>query len=109
VPAPGLDAGARGRFPVDDTRGDAVLAVVAHPLREVGRLSLPGTPCGLPYDGVAQLLWVTLAATNEVVGLNAAGDQIVEVARFPTVRQPSTGRVYLGSRTTGQLQLIDTR
>jgi DNA-binding beta-propeller fold protein YncE len=111
-----LVADARGRFLVADTRGDAVLTVVAHPLREVCRLSVLGTPYGLAYDGAAQLLWVTLTATNEVVGLNTAGDQLVEVARFPTVRQPntvavdpSTGRVYVGSRTTGQLQLIDTR
>jgi DNA-binding beta-propeller fold protein YncE len=111
-----LVADARGRFLVADTRGDAVLTVGADPLREVGRLSLPGTPYGLAYDGDAQLLWVTLTATNEVVGLSTAGDQLVEVARFPTVRQPNTvavdpttGRVYVGSRTTGQLQLIDPR
>jgi hypothetical protein len=57
---------------------------------------------------------VTLTATNEVVGPSTAGDELTEVARLPTVRQPSTvavddasGRVFIGSRATGELQLID--
>jgi hypothetical protein len=57
---------ARGRFLVVDTRGDAVLAFTADPLREVNRLRMPGTPYGLAHDGAAQVLWVTLTATNEV-------------------------------------------
>ncbi|MCW2577067.1 MAG: putative lipoprotein [Modestobacter sp.] len=111
-----LVADTRGRFLVADTRGDAVLTFTADPLREVGRLALPGTPYGLAYDRSAQLLWVTLTATNEVVGLSTAADQLTEVARFPTVRQPNTvavddasGRVFVGSRATGELQLIDPR
>jgi sugar lactone lactonase YvrE len=104
----------RGRFLVADTRGDAVLTFAADPLEQVDRLALPGTPYGLAYDAGAQLLWVTLTATNEVVGLSTAGDRLTEVARFPTVRQPNTvavdpsaERVYVGSRATGELQLID--
>jgi DNA-binding beta-propeller fold protein YncE len=109
-----LVADDRGRFLVADTRGDAVLTFSADPLTQVDRLPLPGTPYGLAYDGAAQLLWVTLTATNEVVGLSTAGDQLTEVARFPTVRQPNTvavdptsGRVFVGSRATGELQLLD--
>jgi DNA-binding beta-propeller fold protein YncE len=99
-----------------DTRGDAVLAFGADPLAEVATFPLDGTPYGLAYDGTAQVLWVTLTATNEVVGLSTAGAQLREVARFPTVRQPNTvavdptsGRVFVGSRATGELQRVDPR
>jgi ABC-type Fe3+-hydroxamate transport system substrate-binding protein len=80
----------RGRFPVADTRGDAVLTFTADPLEQVAEFPLDGTPDGLAYDGTAQLLWATLTVTNEVVGLSTAGDELAEVARFPTVHQPNT-------------------
>jgi len=109
-----LVADARGRFMVADTRGDAVLTFSADPLVQTGELPLAGTPYGLALDTTGQVLWVTLTATNEVVGLSTADDELTEVARFPTVRQPntvavdsSTGRVFVGSRATGELQLID--
>ncbi|SDY55339.1 hypothetical protein SAMN05661080_03837 [Modestobacter sp. DSM 44400] len=111
-----LVADTRGRFLVADTRGDAVLTFSADPLRQTARYPLPGTPYGLAYDTTDQVLWVTLTATNEVVGLSTAGDELTEVARFPTVRQPNTvavdpttGRVFVGSRATGELELIDVR
>ncbi|WP_369138275.1 hypothetical protein [Modestobacter versicolor] len=109
-----LVADGRGRFLVADTRGDAVLAFSADPLEQVASLPLAGQPYGLTYDGTDQLLWVTLTGTNEVVALSTACEQLTEVARLPTVRQPNTvavdpgtGRVFVGSRTTGQLQLVD--
>lgn len=56
---------------------------------------------------------VTLAACNQLVGIDLGGDQPREVARFPTVRQPNTvtvgpatGRVFVACRTEGTLQLI---
>jgi DNA-binding beta-propeller fold protein YncE len=111
-----LVADNRGRFLVADTRGDAVLTFAAGPLRQTARYPLPGTPYGLAYDATGQVLWVTLTATNQVVGLSTAGDELTEVARFSTVRQPNTvavdpdtGRVFVGSRTTGELELIDPR
>jgi len=111
-----LVADVRGRFLVADTRGDAVLTFTAEPLVEVSEFPLAGTPYGLAYDGADQVLWVTLTATNEVVGLSTAAAELTEVARFPTVRQPNTvavdptsGRVFVGSRATGELQLIDPR
>ena len=107
-------ADARGRFLVADTRGDAILVFSSAPLELEESAELPGTPYGLAYDASAQVLWVTLTRVNEVVGLSTAGDRLTEVARFPTVRQPNTvavdpasGRVYVGSRSTGQLQLLD--
>ena len=104
----------RGRFLVADTRGDAVLVFDSAPLRPAGTYRLPGTPYGVAHDDAAQVLWVTLTARNEVVGLSTAGERLTEVARFPTVRQPNTvavdpdsGRVFVASRATGELQLID--
>jgi DNA-binding beta-propeller fold protein YncE len=59
------------------------------------------------------VLWVTLPARNEVVGLSAGGGELAEVARHPTVEQPNTvavdpgsGRVYVAGRDTGELQII---
>ncbi len=104
----------RDRFLVADTRGDAVLVFESTPLRLIATFRLPGTPYGVAHDDTAQILWVTLTARNEVVGLSTAGEQLAEVARFPTVRQPNTvavdpvsGRVFVASRATGELQLID--
>ena len=109
-----LVADARGRFLVADTRGDAVLVFESDPLRLVETYELSGTPYGVTFDDAAEVLWVTLTATNEVVGLSTAGVGLAEVGRFPTVRQPNTvavdprsGRVFVGSRATGELQLID--
>jgi hypothetical protein len=111
-----LVADARGRFQVADTRGDAVLTFTADPVEQVAEFPLAGTPYGLAYDDAAQVLWVTLTATNEVVDLSTAGDDLTEVARLTTVRRPNTvtvdetsGRVFVGSRATGELQLIDPR
>jgi DNA-binding beta-propeller fold protein YncE len=104
----------RDRFLVADTRGDAILVFGADPLRPASSYELPGTPYGVAHDDTAQVLWVTLTARNEVVGLSTAGERLTEVARFPTVRQPNTvtvdpdsGRVFVASRATGELQLID--
>jgi DNA-binding beta-propeller fold protein YncE len=107
-------ADSRQRFLVADTRGDAVLVFAADPLALTETYDLPGTPYGVAYDGTAQVLWVTLTAVNEVVGLSTAGADLTEIGRYPTVRQPNTvavdprtGRLFVGSRTTGELQLID--
>jgi DNA-binding beta-propeller fold protein YncE len=107
-------ADADGRLLVADTRGDAVLVFRADPLEQVSSFRLPGTPYGLAYDASARRLWVTLTATNELVGLATDGDRLTEVARFPTVGQPNTvavdprsGRVFVGSRSTGELQMVD--
>jgi DNA-binding beta-propeller fold protein YncE len=58
----------------------------------------------------------TPSVVTEVATLSTAADELTEVARFPTVRQPdtvavdpTTGRVFVGSRATGELELIDVR
>lgn len=108
-------ADGRGRLVVVDTRGEALLVFALEPeLRMVSRLELPGGPYGIGYDAERDRLWVTLTATNELVGFDAGGETLREVARLPTLRQPntvtvdpSTGRVFVASPTEGALQLID--
>ncbi|RBY97503.1 YncE family protein [Blastococcus sp. TF02-8] len=103
----------RDRLLVADTRGDGVLVFAADPLEKVDAHRLPGTPYGLAFDPVRHVLWVSLTARNEVVGLATDGPRLREVARFPTVRQPNSvavdprdGRVFVAGRTTGELQTI---
>lgn len=104
----------RGTLLVADTRGDALLSFGVDPVELQSRLPLPGTPYGLAYDATSDVLWVTLTATNEVVGFDVSDGEPREVARFPTVRQPNTvavdpdsGRIFVASRTTGVLQTIE--
>ncbi len=105
----------RGTLLVADTRGDALLSFSLDPLELRSRLALPGTPYGLAYDPAHDVAWVTLTATNEVVGFDLSEGAPREMARFPTVRQPNTvavdpdsGRVFVVSRTTGVLQTIQS-
>ena len=107
-------ADVRGTLLVADTRGDALLSFGVDPVDQQSSLPLPGTPYGLAYDAVSDVIWVTLTARNEVVGFDLSGGDPREVGRFPTVRQPNTvavdpdsGRIFVGSRTTGVLQIIE--
>lgn len=59
-------------------------------------------------------MWVTLTERNQVVGLDVNGDEPIETARLPTVRQPNTVAVSPGADTLwvtgtaeGQVQRID--
>ncbi|CAN5119473.1 lipoprotein [soil metagenome] len=107
-------ADSRGDLLVADTRGGAILVFTLDPLFQTKRIAVPGNPYGLAYDPNRDIVWVTLPVRNEVVGLDASSGLLEEVARLPTVRQPNTvavdpdsGRVWVSSRTTGQLQTID--
>ncbi|QKE83270.1 YncE family protein [Arthrobacter sp. NEB 688] len=88
-----------GLLAVADTRGDALLLFSVTPLRPVGSLALAGSPYGLAADERGGLVWVTLTARNEVVGVDVTGSSPREVARYPTVQQPNTVAVEPGSRT----------
>lgn len=88
-----------GRVAVTDTRGDALLVFTVDPLRRVARLALPGTPYGMAVDRTTGLLWVTLTARNQLVGLDVSGGVPKVVARYATVRQPNTVAVAPGSHT----------
>lgn len=109
-----LVADIRGNLLVADTRGDALLSFSVDPLELLWSLPLPGTPYGLAYAAAADVVWVTLTATNEVVGFDLSDGEPKELARFPTVRQPNTvaidpvsRRIFVVGRMTGVLQTID--
>lgn len=109
-----LVADRRGQLFVVDTRADRLLTYTTTPrLTPRSWTALPGSPYGIAYDGVRDRLWVTLTGRNELVEFDVSAGIPREVARFPTVRQPNTvgtdpdtGRVFVASRTDGQLQLI---
>lgn len=109
-----LIADLRGNFLVADTRGEELLTFGLDPLELRSSLPLPGTPYGLAYDAASDVVWVTLTGVNEVVGFDLSEGEPTEVGRFATVRQPNTvavdpdsGRIFVGSRTTGVLQTIE--
>jgi DNA-binding beta-propeller fold protein YncE len=102
-----------GRVLVTDTRGESLLAFSLDPLLLRQRYPVAGAPYGIAYDGARDLAWVTLTATNEVVGYQLGGEEPRERYRFPTVRQPNTvtvdsnsGRVIVASADAGGIQVI---
>ncbi len=105
----------RGRFVVVDTRGGELLVFTTDPLFLRQRHPVGDSPYGAAYDSLRDVLWLTLTATNELVGLNMSGGEPREVARFPTVRQPDSvavdqvsGTVYVVGRADGVVQAIPT-
>ncbi|GGS28212.1 lipoprotein [Actinokineospora fastidiosa] len=102
-----------GRVLVVDTRGNSLLAFGLDPLLLRQRYPVPGAPYGIAYDAERDLAWVTLTATNEVVGFDVAGGEPEERFRFPTVGQPNSvavdpadGRVVVASANGGGVQVI---
>ncbi|MGW0889515.1 YncE family protein [Saccharopolyspora sp. NPDC002578] len=102
-----------GRVLAVDTRGEELLAFDTKPLIMKQRYPVPGAPYGLAYDPARDLAWITLTATNELVGYDIAGGEPREVHRMPTVEQPDsvtvdpdTGRVYVASATGAGLQVV---
>lgn len=102
-----------GRALVVDTRGNALLAFSTGPLMLKQLYPVPGVPYAIAYDPTRDLAWVTLTATNEVVGYDVAGGQPVERYRLPTVRQPDalavdpvSGEVFVASATGEGLQVV---
>lgn len=89
----------QNKIAVTDTRGDQVLLYTIDPLKKIGAISLPDSPYGLTADPSTQTVWVTLTGTNELVGLDVSGSTPIEIARYPTVRQPDTVAVAPGSKT----------
>ncbi|MEO6955397.1 MAG: hypothetical protein ABI137_01540 [Antricoccus sp.] len=102
-----------GRVHVLDTTGGSVLTYGVPSLDLLDTARLGNAPYGVTYDDSRDLLWVSLTASNEVVGLSTATNRLKEVGRYDTVQQPNTvatdpvsGRIFVLSRTTGQLQVI---
>lgn len=104
----------RGRVVIADTRGGALYVLSLEPRLEVLQSApLPGRPYGLAYDVERDLLWVTLTETNEVVSVALDGAQPRVTGRYPTVHQPNTvavdpatGTVYVASRRSGTVQVL---
>lgn len=104
-----------GRLIVTDTRGGQLLVfdTVPEP-RLAARLAMAGDPYGLAYDPDRHRLWVTLTASNQLVGLDLAPQTPRELHRLPTVRQPNTvavdpvtGRVFVTGTADGTVQVIE--
>jgi DNA-binding beta-propeller fold protein YncE len=103
----------RGRLVVVDTGDGEILIYSTGPLFLRQRFPVAGAPYGVAYDDRRDVLWLTLTATNEVVGLNLSGGAPREVGRYPTVHQPDSvtvdpvsGRLYVASRIQGVVQTI---
>jgi len=102
-----------GRILVTDTTGGELLVYTSDPLLLRQRYPVGSSPYAIAYDDKAELVWVTLTSTNEVVGYDLSSGIPVEVKRFPTVRQPNSlavdsagGRLFVGSATGDGVQTI---
>jgi hypothetical protein len=101
------------RVLVTDARGGELLVFSTDPVIMRQRYPVPGTPWGIAYDSERDLAWITVTETNEVVGLDVAGGEPEERARFATVHQPDsiavdpgTGRVFIASADRGGIQVV---
>jgi len=99
------------RVLVADTRGGQLLVFGVDPLMERQAYPVGGSPYGVA--GSKTLVWVSLTATNTVVGYDLATGIPVEKVRYPTVQQPNalafddTGdTLYVVSATGGGVQVI---
>jgi len=108
--------GSDGLYWVVDTNGGAILGfrVDDHGPRQVVRLPVGARPYGIAYDERRSTLWVTLTATNQVVGLHLKGTSVASLVTYATVQQPNTvavddasGEIVVtGSTPQGSLQFI---
>lgn len=102
-----------GRVIVVDSLGAALLAVGLRPLLLRQRFPVPGSPYGLAYDTRRHVAWITLTATNQLLGFDVAGGEPVLHFRFATVRQPdsvavddASGAVLVASAAGEGLQVV---
>lgn len=109
--ATSMAADPMGRVLVTDTRGGQLLVFGVDPLMERQAYPVDDAPYGVV--GSKTLVWVSLTATNTVVGYDLATGIPVEKVRYPTVRQPnalafddSTGTLYVVSGSGDGLQVI---
>lgn len=108
--------GSNGLYWVIDTNGGAVLGfrVDHHGPHQVARLPVGNKPYGVAYDQRRSTLWVTLTATDELLGLHLDGTKITSRTTYKTVQQPNTVAVddttgtliVTGSTPEGALQII---
>lgn len=101
-----------GRVLVVDTRGGSLLVFGTDPLMMRQSYPVRSAPYGLV--GTRSLAWVSLTASNVVVGYDLATGIPVEKVRYPTVRQPdvlafddATSTLYVASASGDGVQVID--
>lgn len=104
-----------GTIAVADTRGNSVMTFqISGEPRRLGSVPLPGRAYGLATDPARGWVYVTLANTNQVVGLQARADGTLAVRKIlPTVRQPNdvavdprSGTVYVVGAQRSEVQVI---
>ncbi|SFS81585.1 YncE family protein [Saccharopolyspora flava] len=102
-----------GRLLTIDTRGQALLAFSTDPLVLKQRYPVPGAPYALAYDPTTDTAWITLTATNELVGYDIAGGEPRETHRIPTITQPNsltldpqTHTLYIASANGAGYQVV---
>jgi len=100
-----------GRVLVTDTRGGQLLVFGVDPLIERQAYPVGGAPYGI--TGSKTLVWVSLTASNTVVGYDLSTGIPVEKVRYPTVQQPNalafddaTGTLYVVSASGAGVQVI---
>lgn len=100
-----------GRVLVADTRGGSLLVFGTDPLMMRQSYPVRSSPYGLV--GTRNLAWVSLTASNVVVGYDLATGIPVEKVRYPTVRQPdvlafddATSTLYVASASGDGVQVI---
>jgi len=106
---------AAGRIFVADTGGNRVIELTATDRpTQVASARAPGAPYGIALDRTRRRLWVTLTASNQLVEYSTQSGALLELHRYPTVRQPDTvaidvptGRVFVTGRQAGVLEAID--
>lgn len=102
-----------GRVLVTNTRDGELLAFSGDPLILRQRYPVPGSPYALAFDATTNIVWVTLTATNQVLGYDVRGGEPTLRYRFATVAQPNsvavdaaTGAVLVSSATGAGVQRI---
>ncbi len=100
-----------GRVLVADTRGGQLLVYGVDPLIQRQAYPVGESPYGIA--GSSTLAWVSLTASNTVVGYDLATGIPIEKVRYPTVQQPNTlaydeasGALYVVSGTGAGVQVI---
>lgn len=86
--ATSMAADPAGRVLVTDTRGGQLLVFGVDPL--IARQAYPVGESPYGIAGSTRLAWVSLTASNIVVGYDLATGIPVEKVRYPTVQQPNT-------------------
>ncbi len=106
-----ISADPMGRVLVADTRGGQLLVFGVDPLIERQAYPVGGAPYGI--TGSKTLVWVSLTASNTVVGYDLSTGIPVEKVRYPTVQQPNalafddtTGTLYVVSASGAGVQVI---